>query len=259
MKINHRIISIIIIIVLSISVLAACTPTVVDSDNNEILLQNAGFTVSKTIKDEKNFIQIGENGSTIDLEVLNQDLYNSIEEDEFYIYTYNSDNILKSLSKNQTIKGPYLKSMEQGVETVDELATREIPSVAKLSVEGLTILDEYEYDFKGNGEMAKIVTYTNAEKDENGEIMWDDGQRWLIVVHNGDVDYVLFDDYVQLGQINSYIYTIEDDFYIATLSSGTANLTLKSYLYDRTKDMFIETIPFNTQGNVNMMHSTFGF
>lgn len=259
MKINNKNISLVLVVVLAISVLSACTPKVDEPADNEILLQNAGFTATKTVKDDKNFIEIGNNGSTINLEVMDKDIYDSIEEDEFYIYTYNSENILKSFSKNETIKGPVLNSMEQGIEPNPNEVTDEISPVDKVPVEDLTILDQYEFDFKGNGDMGSIVTYTNAERNENGDMMWDDGQRWLIVVHSEDKDYVIFDDYVQLGQINSYVYTIEDNFYIATLSTGTANLTLKSYLYDKDKDVFIETIPFNTEGNVNMAHSTFGY
>lgn len=252
MKFKNRNISLILIVVLTISLLSACTPETGEPITDEKLLQNAGFTVIKMVKDDKNFVEIGNNGSTINLEVIDKEVFDSIEDDEFYIYTYNSENILKSLSKNETIKGPVLNSMGEGNEPI----TNEISPVDKVSVEGLTLLDEYEFDFNGDNIMEKVNMYTSAEKAENGEIMWDDGQRWLFVVHGGDKDYVLFDDYVQLGVINSYIYTIDQNFYIATLSSGTANLTLKSYLYSSHDDMFLETIPFNTEGNVNMLHSS---
>ncbi len=252
MKFKNRNIGLILIIVLTISLLSACTPKTSEPVADEILLQNAGFTVMKKVENDKNLFEIGNNGSTISLEVRDKDVYDSIEENEFYIYTYNSENILKSLSKNDTIKGPVINSMGQGNEPI----TNEISPVDKVSVEGLTLLDEYEFDFNGDNIMEKINMYTAAERAENGEIMWDDGQRWLFVVHGGDKDYVLFDDYVQLGVINSYVYTIDQNFYITTLSSGTANLTLKSYLYSSSDDMFLETIPFNTDGNVNMLHSS---
>ena len=259
MKINHRFISLVIVVLLAISLLSACAPKVDEPLDNEELLQNAGFIVEKTTVDGKNSIEIGNNGSSINLEVIDNDLFDTIEDDEFYIYTYNSNNILKSISKNETIKGPVLNSMAQGIEPSDGEVTDEISPVDKVPVDDLTILDQYEFDLKGNGDMESIATYTNAERNENGDIMWDDGQRWLIVVHSEDKDYVIFDDYVQLGQINSYIYSINGDFYIATLSSGTANLTLKLYIYNPDKDLFMETIPFNTDGNVNMLHTSVGF
>ena len=131
--------------------------------------------------------------------------------------------------------------------------SKEIPSTDKIDVSNLTLLDEYLFDFDEDGEEERIAMYTAAEKDENGEIVWDDGQNWLFLVQDTDKDYVLFDDYVQLGNIDFYVYTLEDDFYIDTVQVGTANLTLKSYHYDKDKNSFIMTVPYNTTGNVNMM------
>lgn len=251
MKFKTRSIGLILIIVFTIGILSACTPKTTGPVVNETLLQNAGFTAVKTVKDGKNYIEIG----NLDLEVVDKEVFDSLEEDEFYIYTYNSENVLKSFSKNDNIKGPVLSSMEQGNEPV----ANEISPVDKVSLENLTVIDEYEFDFDGDTKMEKVNMYTSAQKDENGEIMWDDGQRWLFVVHNEDKDYVLFDDYVQIGSIKSYVYTIDEQFYIASVTTATANLTLKSYLYDKQNDKFMETTPFNTEGNVNMLHSTFGY
>lgn len=254
MKSNNRNISLVLVVVLAISVLSACTPNVNEPVDSEVLLQNVGFVESKTSEDGKNFIKIDTKGDKLDLEIMDQKIYDSIGEKDFYIFAYNEDKVLKSINKS-----PYIEDLiEKNLDPDNKPEGIEITPVDKLSVEDLTMLDEYEFDFKGNNIMGNINTYTNAQKDENGEIMWDDGQRWVIVVHSEDKDYVLFDDYVQLGSINSYVYTIDDNFYIATLSTGTANLTLKSYFYDKDKDVFIETIPFNTEGNVNMLHSSIG-
>lgn len=254
MKNNNRNIGLVLIIALSISVLSACTPKTNEPVESGVLLQNVGFIEAKTTKDERHYIDLRTDGGIVNLEVKDKKIFDSIEDDEFYIYTYNDKNVLKSLSRNETIKNNILDSAQQGAEPI----TNTISPVAKLPVEDLTILDEYEFDFNGDNIMEKVNMYTSAGKAENGEIMWDDGQRWLVVVHGQDKDYVLFDDYVQLGQINSYIYTIDQNFFIATLSTGTANLTLKSYIYSTEDDTFIETIPFNTEGNVNMLHSSIG-
>ncbi len=254
MKFNNRIISLVLIIVLAIGILSACTPKISEPVDNEVLFQNAGFISEKITKDDKNYIEIRTDGGSSNLEVIDKKIFENIEDEEFYIYTYNSDNVLRSLSKNETIKSSIIDSSLEDAEPI----TNTISPVAKIDVEDLTILDEYEVDFDNDNTMEKVNMYTTAGRAENGEIMWDDGQRWLIVVHGEDKDYVLFDDYVQLGQITTYIYTIDQNFFIDTLSSGTANLTLKSYLYSQKDDTFIETIPFDTEGNVNMMHSSAG-
>lgn len=252
MKFRIKNIQLILVVLLSIGILSACTPKINEPVIEEVLLQNAGFTGSKSVKDGKNFIEFGVNIYDLSLEVLDKEIFQSLEENEFYVYTYNSDNILKSFSKNDNIKSLFLKD-------TDESAANEISSVAKVPIENLTLLDEYEFDFDGDGKPEKVNMYTSALKDKDGEIMWDDGQRWLFVVHNEDKDYVLFDDYVQIGSIKSFVYTIDDQFYIASVTTATANLTLKSYLYSKENDSFVETIPFNTEGNVNMLHSTSGY
>ena len=254
MKINSRNISKVLILVLAISFLSACTHKNVQPVDNGLLLQNVGFVGAKTSKDGKNFVEIDTKADKLELEILDQTIYDSIQEKDFYIFAYNEDKVLKALNKS-----PHLEELIQKTEIPDEEPEGIIISpVDKLPVEDLTILDEYEFDFNGDNIMEKVNMYTTAEKAPNGEIMWDDGQRWLLVVHGQDKDYVLFDDYVQLGNITNYIYTIEEDFYIATITSGTANLTLKSYMYSSENDTFIENIKFNTKGNVNMLHSSGG-
>lgn len=150
---------------------------------------------------------------------------------------------------NQTTAG----EAEGGDTEADEIL---IAPVDKVNTEHLTLLDEYVFDFDNDGVEEKVGMYTEAEKDSKGEIMWDDGQKWLFIVQDTEKDYILADEYVQLGKIDFYVYTIDGDFHIATISDRTASLTLKSYHYDRDNDRFTMTIPFETSGNVNMLHSS---
>ena len=101
--------------------------------------------------------------------------------------------------------------------------------------------------------------YTAAQKDSKGNIMWDDGQRWLFIVEGKEKDFVLFDDYVQIGTINYHIYTEDNQFNILSSHVGTANLTLSNYEYDNQNQIFKKSISFNTSGNVNMLHSSYGY
>lgn len=254
MKINSRNVSLLLILVLAISVLSACTPKVDEPVENELLLQNVGFIGAKTSKDGKNFVEIDTKADKLELEIQDQKIYDGIQEKDFYIFAYNENKVLKSLNKS-----PHLEELIQKNEIPDEEPEGlEIAPEDKLDISDLTILDEYEFDFNGDNIMEQVNIYTSAETAPNGEIMWDDGQRWLLVVHGQDKDYVLFDDYVQLGQITNYIYTIDEDMYVTTIRSGTANLTMKSYMYSSNNDNFIETTLFNTKGNVNMLHSSGG-
>jgi hypothetical protein len=50
----------------------------------------------------------------------------------------------------------------------------------------LSLYDQTTFDLDGDGEQEQIEMYVNAEQDEKGEYMWDDGQNWLLVVKDGD-------------------------------------------------------------------------
>ncbi|GFN22693.1 hypothetical protein TAMC210_10090 [Thermanaeromonas sp. C210] len=47
--------------------------------------------------------------------------------------------------------------------------------------------------------------YTSAQRNPDGLMGWDDGQRWLLLVRKGGKIFPLFNDYVQHGQIEFWI------------------------------------------------------
>jgi hypothetical protein len=134
-----------------------------------------------------------------------------------------------------------------------------IEGTDKVDVANLTLLDSYIFDFDGDGTDETISLYTAAEKDTNGEIMWDDGQNWNLLVEDTDQDFVLFNDYVQLGTIKFYVYTSDDNFYITTVQTGTASLKFTEYSFDKESKNFISNVRFETTGNVNMLHNSNGY
>lgn len=118
----------------------------------------------------------------------------------------------------------------------------------------LTLLDSVTIDYNNDRTDETVSLYTVAGRGPDGEIAWDDGQNWMLVVHGANKDYMLFNDYVQLGAISFYTYFEDEDFVIATIQSGTANLTLTEYRFDKDSSNFIGTVKFATEGNVSMFH-----
>ena len=53
-----------------------------------------------------------------------------------------------------------------------------------------------------------------------------------------------------------FVYTIEDNFYVSTITSSTANLKMKEYKFNKENESFEENLKFTTKGNVIMLHST---
>lgn len=240
--------------------LSACTGGNNDQNGEDEVSQvdlNLDFRYlsDKFIEDDTNYIKMSTEGEDITLEVEDLELHDSLELEEFYLIAYDDNMILQTIEKDEYLKSIYLSSMEQGISD----KTSKIKSQDKVDISNLTLLDQYIYDFNLDGFDETISMYTAAQKDEKGNIMWDDGQRWLFVVEGKDEDYVLFDDYVQIGTINYHIYTENDEFNILTSHVGTANLTLSNYKYNNKDQTFIKSTSFDTSGNVNMLHSSYGY
>lgn len=248
--------------ILILGSLIACTPEETSpvedqevQETQEDLNLDFMYIRDKYIEDDINLLVMATADEEIELEVEDLELHDSLELDEFYHIAYNDDMILRSIEKDPYLKDVVLKSMEQEID--DEF--EEITSQSKVDLENLTLLDEYLYDFNLDGFEEKISMYTSAQRDPDGNIMWDDGQRWLFIAEGRDEDYVLFDDYVQIGTIDFHIYTEDEKFNILTSNVGTANLTLNNYEYDDEKEIFKKTNFFNTSGNVNMLHNSYGY
>ena len=63
-------------------------------------------------------------------------------------------------------------------------------------------LSEYEGDLDGDGSPEYLELLVRADRSpDDGEIIWDDGQPWLLLVTDGLDYYPMFDQYVQLGVV----------------------------------------------------------
>lgn len=260
MKNKFKFISFSLLLILILAISFGCTSD--DRDKNgesngitidEKISMELGFLSDKHTKDNKQFIEIGENGTSLEFEVLDGDTFENLELYEYYMISYNEKNIVKSIETNEYMKKLVLASMEEDINLEDPLI---ISKSEKFDVSNLTLLDAYIIDIDGDGEDERVAMYTRAEKDAYGEMMWDDGQDWLVIVEGKDNDYVLFNDYVQIGSMQFFVYTIEDNFYVSTITSSTANLKMKEYKFNKENESFEENLKFTTKGNVIMLHST---
>lgn len=106
-----------------------------------------------------------------------------------------------------------------------------------------------------DGQTASVKLYTSAQKDENGELMWDDGNTWLLEAEiNGDY-YPLINKYIQLGKVN---FTAGEDengnaSITAVISTGTG-ITVEKYTYNGSA---FEGQTVYTSGILNVKGSTF--
>lgn len=235
---------------------------VIEKNKNE----NNYFITVETFGDNENEI------SKMSFKVEDDSIWDSIEKDAYYFMTYivsgNNSNVLKEIEKNDTFGAVYediLKEepeeteepdkVEEADNEVKEKYTAIYPSSDSLDISFLTLLDSASLDFNEDGKDEIISMYTTAPKDENGKMVWDDGQKWFLIVNNEDTEYVLFDDYVQLGTLNFWLFSSKDKQHIMTLQTGSAVLKLSDYMYDNEKGTFVKKEIFNPEF-LNVIYSS---
>lgn len=243
-----------------------CTEDFADPDNDtsslpDQLTISAGFLNEKYMENDIMTLEFGyikgdNDAYTGNLKLQTDDdtLFDSLTHLKHYMIAYDGNYNLVFIENNPVIEDLILQG--QDLEDTDELETEIIDYTEDVDLDELTLLDSYSVDIYNDGEDETISMYTDAEKDPEGNIMWDDGQTWKIIVEGTDKNFLLFDDYLQLASMEFFVYTVDDDFYISTISSGTANLTMENYKYNRENETFEKTVESNTSGNVNMIYKS---
>lgn len=106
-----------------------------------------------------------------------------------------------------------------------------------------------------SNDTATVKLYTSAQKDENGEFVWDDGNSWLLETESNGGYYALINKYIQLGRVD---FTAGEDengnaSITAVISTGTG-ITVDKYTYNGTA--FEGQTVYNS-GILNVKGSTF--
>ncbi len=103
---------------------------------------------------------------------------------------------------------------------------------------------------------AQVRLCTSAEKDSDGEFLWDDGNQWVLeVMIDNNSFYTLLNKYVQLGKVDVMVGTDENGEYVITavISTGSG-LVAEKYTYNGTA--FEGQTVYNS-GVLNVWGSTF--
>ncbi len=251
-----------ILLALNLSLVFGCT-----ADKNEIKsekeLMVSGYVSGKVVEGENNYITLHvlktPEGETKDLKLkaATKEDYDYFIEDSYYLVSYGKDSlIIKNIQLNNPLGEAITKGAGQGTNVIGE---KPIFSTEKFPSKDYTLLDSYEFDINGDGTEETIALYTTAQRDSHGEIMWDDGQTWALVVHGKDKDYELYKNYVQLGSIQFYAFTADDIFHIATVESTTAGLKFVDYVFNKDEGSFTPEIHYDALGNINMLHVSRGY
>lgn len=150
-------------------------------------------------KEAEGYIKSIENGEIVLSE--NEDSTDDSSNITFKI----SEDIAKNLKIGDKIKISYNKDNEiesiDTIETTGELSENIPEKKEEVDLEDFNEYDSYEF------ENFEVALYTDAEIDDSGEVMWDTGHNYKVVLYDNDANaHILFDDFLQHGEI-----TVEED------------------------------------------------
>lgn len=264
--------NIIILIVILAIICAFFVLKNVDENKKEIKI-TSGLVIEKNQSGKIHFITIetfGEDENELNklsFEVLDEDLWSAIEKNKYYFLTYSIKEsgsfVLEEIQENDTFGKIYEKILREEKEQIEEeeqVEEREkftaiFPSTDRLDTSDLTLLDSVKVDIDNDNKEEIIELYTTAQRDKKGEMMWDDGQKWFLLVHDEDKEYILFDEYVQIGTLEFWVFTSKNDYHILTLQTGSAVLKLSDYTYDIERESFVKKDIFNPEF-LNVIHGS---
>ena len=117
-----------------------------------------------------------------------------------------------------------------------------------------TVLETYSIDLNKDGTGDEINLFTSAGKDENGVIMWDDGQYFAITVNDGANIFTLLNEYIQIGRAYIAVFEGDEPGIILTISTF-AGLRLEKFVYDVEDESFGRVILFASEG-LNIIYNS---
>lgn len=150
-------------------------------------------------------------------------------------------------SSNMTANAPSDAKNSEEKEEVKLIKASELPDISS----GWTEVNRYTGDVNGDGTDENVVLMAEAERDASNNIMWNDGQKWLLYVEDRYMTYVLFNEYVQLGNV----YFEVADYYTAdgaepninVIKSTGSELDIRNYTFDSKNNAFAEKTVYDTK------------
>lgn len=117
------------------------------------------------------------------------------------------------------------------IATVVEIKAEEIAG----DIDGLTLVDETEFACVYGP--AKVQLFTDAKVDEDGQIMWDDGNVFTALLKVDQEYYKLMDaQRLQIGQPQLDVFTLSDDYPVVIMTTATtASYETDKFYFDKDK------------------------
>lgn len=130
-------------------------------------------------------------------------------------------------------------------------------------IKNRTEISRYTGDVDGDGTDEDVVLLTTAQRGADGKLVKDDGQEWLLYISDKQSCYVLFDDYVQLGdvyfEVSDYYKNDNAEPKITVVVSTGAGFSVTNFSYDKSGKYMGEVVydtKNETDGGINRRFSS---
>ena len=95
---------------------------------------------------------------------------------------------------------------------------------------------------------------------------WDSGDQWVLLMRQGEQEFLLYDEYVQYGEVQFWVSSIntngvdspetEDlDHHIYVMVTSGAGFTMYDYMWDGDEGCFQKSVLLNPENQWNTVHS----
>lgn len=176
------------------------------------------------------------------------------EKNAMYI-DMNSDNKIISITYKSQINGGFPSEPQENLESVQDNDTDGwITSTEAVDLEGMNLYWQHDnIQFRAD-ENAKLSLYVKAEKDDSGQLLFDDGQDWLLLLETAIGNYPLFErKYVQIGGVACDVFIGADDtFHILVIVRQTAGYLMYDCVFYSDKQAF-KIVPIYEAKGINFI------
>lgn len=135
---------------------------------------------------------------------------------------------------------------------IDENEYKIIDKTENRSYVNMNKYQDCNYDFDHDDVEETVTLYTNAQRDDKGDFLWDDSQDWILTVEGNNGNYILYDEHMH-GKLEMFVsekYKKDGNITpsVRLVISTSAGFEIKEYTY--SDGNFREEIVYNA-GDIN--------
>ena len=142
----------------------------------------------------------------------------------------------------------------------------QIGPVESFETENLFLLERMEYAFGADGKEAAIALYTSAQVASDGQMGWDTGDQWTLLLQQETRTFVLYDEYVQYGEVQFWVSDLNPDEtaspnsedlerHIYVMVTTDVGFTMYDYVWDAENTCFWKSVSLQPDHQWSTQHS----